>query len=106
MTCEGPLSGPLRSVLRATLSRQSSARAPKVPLGRGRYSTHFEYRVQWGVPQFTDEGKERKAQVPCHALAISQTIHRLNGAAVAPDTKLESEDLKTLFETRSRTRTM
>ena len=32
MTCEGPLSGPLGSVLRTTWSRQTLARAPSVPV--------------------------------------------------------------------------
>ena len=37
------------------------------PLGRGRYITRYELRIQWEVHFTPDEGREQKAQVPRHA---------------------------------------
>ena len=67
MTSGGWTLGSFGTRIESNLVQTVLALAPKVPLARGRYSTHYEYRVQWEVPQFTDEGKERKAQVPRHA---------------------------------------
>jgi len=37
------------------------------PLGRGRYITRHELRIQWEVHFTPDEGREQTAQVPRHA---------------------------------------
>ena len=37
------------------------------PLGRGRYITRYELRIQWEAHFTPDEGREQKAQVPRHA---------------------------------------